>query len=91
MIKSTEVELHAKWLVNGPLIELDTVGKRILFLIDNVLRQVAADSTGWDKLYRDSSDGRFWELMYLQSHLHGGGPPSLIHISESDARKKYTF
>jgi hypothetical protein len=48
--------------------------------------EIRADGT---VLYVDASDGRYWELIYPDSQLHGGGPPTLRNLSEASARKKY--
>jgi len=44
---------------------------------------------GWSRLYLDPVDGRYWELIYPQSEIHGGGPPRLAHISADAAKIKY--
>jgi Immunity protein 27 len=51
-------------------------------------RQVEIRAAG-DVLYVDPSDSRYWELIYPDSQLHGGGPPTLRNLSEAAARKKY--
>ena len=58
-------------------------------LVASHLVEIARDSTGWDTLYVDPDDGRFWEHIYPQSEMHGGGPPMLKHVSEEEARAKY--
>lgn len=63
--------------------------ERIQWLINNSLLKVAIDSSGWDVLYKDESDNRYWELIYPNSELQGGGPPSLILLSELQAKEKY--
>ena len=40
-------------------------------------------------LYRDPGDGRYWELAYPNGEMHGGGPPSLIMLTEQEAKTKY--
>jgi hypothetical protein len=47
------------------------------------------DQSGWDALYADPATGKFWELTYPHSQLHGGGPRQLNEISSSTARVKY--
>ena len=50
--------------------------------------KVATDSSGWDILYKDPRDGRFWELTYPDSSFHGGGPPRLENFSATEAGSK---
>lgn len=67
--------------------------KRIDWLKDNVLKRIGPSeaSGGWRILYQDPGDGRYWELLYLQSELQGGGPPTLRLVSDSDAKASYNF
>jgi hypothetical protein len=53
------------------------------------MQKLGNDQSGWDVLYVDPGTGKFWELTYSQSHLHGGGPRQLSEISSSAARVKY--
>ncbi|CAF3478399.1 unnamed protein product, partial [Rotaria socialis] len=62
---------------------------RIEFLIKNSLLKITSDETGWDVLYQDKNDRRYWELIYYKSEMHGGGPPLLQLIAEEDVQKKY--
>ena len=43
----------------------------------------------WETLFRDPDDGRYWERVYPQGDLHGGGPPQLQVIDEAEAKRKY--
>ena len=90
-IKKNENALYGKWILEGKKIVADETVKRIEYLIAAVLEEKAVANNGWEKLYQDQSDKRLWELTYLQSELHGGGPPSLINISKEEARVKYKF
>jgi hypothetical protein len=84
-----EVRLEGKWVSVGGGTEGDATTERIESLVRNSLVRVAVSADGWDTLYRDPSDGRLWEHFYAQSHLHGGGPPTLAVIATSDAAQKY--
>ena len=53
------------------------------------MQKLDNDQSGWATLYADPATGKFWELTYSQSHLHGGGPRELSEISSSAARVKY--
>jgi hypothetical protein len=66
-----------------------TDSRRIRFLTSRHLQRIRADVSGWTILYRDPDDGRYWELTYPQSEMHGGGPPQLRWLSKRDALKKY--
>jgi len=84
-----EVKLIGKWKSIGDKIVGNDVCDRIEQLTENYLNKVSTDSSGWDILYQDPEDGRYWELTYPESHLHGGGPPILECISGNIARDKY--
>lgn len=91
MIRPEEVEIVGNWIeVDGNVVG-DDACERVHHLTQDCLEKIgySQESGGWETLYRDPSDGRFWERTYLKSLMHGGGPPSLINLSESEARKKY--
>lgn len=69
--------------------EADENCRRIEELTQVYLHEVARDESGWDVLYIDSADGRFWELTYPDSESHGGGPPRLAWLSRDQAKEKY--
>lgn len=91
MIRAEEVEIVGNWIeVDGRCVG-DDACERVHHLTQDLLEKIgqSPESGGWETLYRDPSDGRFWERTYLQGHMHGGGPPSLLNLSENEARKKY--
>jgi hypothetical protein len=90
-IDKNETEIVSNWIFDGHRMLTDEAGKRIDYLIHNYLNKVAADATGWDILYQDPDDKRYWELTYPKSEMHGGGPPALTSLSENDASNKYSF
>lgn len=88
-IAPDEVEIKGGWLmVNGRMTEDDQC-RRINVLIKAELEHVATSKDGWEKLYRDPRDGRYWELTYPQSEMQGGGPPALILTGIESALEKY--
>jgi hypothetical protein len=89
-IKNNETEIIGKWIVkDGEVIE-DENSKRVHYLIKVYLNKVSkSESSGWESLYIDPNDKRYWELKYLNSECQGGGPPSLFCITEYDAMEKY--
>jgi Immunity protein 27 len=90
-LKPRETDLVGGWVFDGKRVSADEVEGRIGDLIQNSLQRLAAspESGGWDTLYRDPSDGRFWELTFPQGEMQGGGPMRLTCISTAEAIKKY--
>jgi hypothetical protein len=86
---SDEVLLIGSWVQSETDVRGDDVYSRIKELTSRHLVRLASDCTGWETLYRDPWDGRYWELTYPQGHLHGGGPPMLSIIVQDLAREKY--
>jgi hypothetical protein len=88
-LRPDEVLLDGKLeLVDGK-VRADAITVRIRALAKGVLTKMGTDPSGWDTLYQDPQDGRYWELTYPQSHMHGGGPPRLTVISHDEAKRKY--
>jgi hypothetical protein len=52
----------------------DETCRRIERLIKKHLVELGRDRFGWEVLYRDPNDGRFWELTYPHGEMHSGGP-----------------
>ena len=71
--------------------EQDDIAQQIESYINNHLKKIATDNTGWDILFQDPDDERFWELIYAQSELHGGGPATLVCIPKEEAKNKYSL
>jgi hypothetical protein len=90
-LRPDETELIGKWVEEDGRAARDPNCKRVHLLVDEYLEKigVSAESGGWDTLFRDPEDGRYWERIYLEGDGHGGGPPSLINLSEDEARRKY--
>lgn len=79
-IDRNETEIIGKWVFEKDKVTPNENCKRINSLIKNHLQKIGADESGWNILYQDPEDNRYWELIYLESELQGGGPPSLINI-----------
>ncbi|MHB0916117.1 MAG: Imm27 family immunity protein [Thermoleophilia bacterium] len=90
-IGKEEIEIIGKWIEEHGDIRKDEVCERIEWLIDKSLKEIASDISGWDILYMDKEDGRYWELTYPDSEMQGGGPPKLSNVDIDFARKKYNF
>lgn len=88
-ISSDETEFLGKWILQDGKPLADAVCARIDFLINHCLDFKGRDTSGWDVLYQDPADGRYWELTYPDAYLHGGGAPALRVCSVEDAREKY--
>jgi hypothetical protein len=67
----------------------DEVDRRIFWLVRHRLRARASANGGWDQLFIDPRDGRYWELTFPQGNLFGGGPRRLRHLSAEEAAEKY--
>lgn len=88
-LQPNETELVGEWKVTDGKMVGNEACNRIDHLINRVLQKIGCDESGWDILYRDPNDGRFWQLTYPQSQMHGGGPPRLAFISVEQAKAKY--
>ncbi len=84
-----ETRLVGSWVEKSGSVVQDSVCERIQWLTDSYLEQVSVDGDNWSALYRNHDDGSYWELTYPQSHMHGGGPPTLQRVSKDDAYKRY--
>lgn len=89
-INPDETLIEGKWLVDD---HNHVIGNencaRIHELTSNYLVRLMSDWSGWDTLYQDPTDNRFWEHTYLHGEMHGGGPPTLRNITQDEARQKY--
>jgi|SRR6266446_5058120 len=88
-LQPSETDLVGQWRFEGGKVVADATCQRIEQLTREELQEFARDPTGWDVLFKDPNDGRFWELTYPQSEMHGGGPPRLTHVSAHEVAKKY--
>lgn len=89
MIGSDETEFLGKWISHDGKLLADDVCAHIDYLISHCLEFKGRDASGWDVLYQDPADGRYWELIYPDACLHGGGAPALRVCSVEEAREKY--
>lgn len=89
ILRKEETELRGAWIAKDGKVVGDEVCKRIDWLLENCLKEICTDSSGWDLLLLDPSDGRYWERTYPHSNMHGGGPPMLKVVSLAEAQLKY--
>jgi hypothetical protein len=85
----SDIDLVGTWKLSGESIVPDATSRRLDRLVKEHLAKLGNDPSGWDTLYRDPEDGRFWELTYPQSDSEDGGPPRLTCLPAEEARKKY--
>jgi hypothetical protein len=86
-----ETELLGEWVAQDNSIHADEVSERIKALIKHCLKEVAVSDNGWEILYKDMADSRYWELSYPNSEFHGGGAPKLAVISLEETKLKYNL
>ena len=91
ILQPHETALTGHWVVVDRNVQADATCERINWLVTTHLNRLAIgpQSGGWEVLFRDPNDGRYWEQTYPQSELHGGGPPQLLCLSEEVATAKY--
>jgi len=85
--------LVGRWVETANGLVGDEACTRIESLIEHSFELVAEhpEEGGWRTLYRDPRYGQLWERTYPQSHMHGGGPPSLSRISTEQAKTEFKF
>lgn len=79
--KPHEIELKASWIMDKGVMQLDKVGKRIEWLIHHYFKKIGTFNSGWNTIFQDPGDGRYWELSYPQGYMQGGGPALLQCVS----------
>jgi hypothetical protein len=88
-LNEDESELVGSWVeIDGRMVG-DAATGRIDRLIVQGLTKVGTASEGWELLYQDPRNGRYWELTYPLSYMHGGGPPTLRVLKNEVAQRKY--
>lgn len=83
--------LIGKIIFDGKSAKKDETYLRITWLKNSYLKEVATDESGWEVLYQDPKDNRYWKLTFPESEEHGGGAPILKNISFEQAKSKFTF
>jgi len=86
-----ESSIIGSWFMKNGKMCQDGNCKRIQWLISEYLNQIAVDESDWCILYKNPFDNSYWELTYPQSHMHGGGPPSLFKLTREEAKFKYNI
>jgi hypothetical protein len=88
-LRPEETELVERWERRDGRFVAGATGERIHQLTTEYLTFVRADASGWERLFRDPKDGRYWELTFPHGEMHGGGPRKPCVISEEEASRKY--
>ncbi len=88
-LKADETELVGKWEWKNNRMAGDATEKRIQWLVTNVLKQKAYTAGGYEILYQDPRDGRYWERTFPEPQGHGAGPQKLSPIEARNAIAKY--
>ena len=88
-IEPHETAIVGTWIFRDGKGVSDVACERIETLVKSELTLVAKDKGGWETLFVDTNDGRYWERTFPHSEMHGGGPPLLRVIDFKDAALKY--
>ena len=88
-LEPSETQLIGAWIMADGEIDGDENCLRIQFLTNERFEKLGKDHSGWETLFRDPRDGRYWERTYPNSSWHGGGPPALFHLTFEHAKEKY--
>jgi hypothetical protein len=88
-LKNNETILIGSWLRDKNKVVTDDVCKRIDWLKNHYLKKITTNENGWEILYQDPNDKRYWILTYPNGDWHGGGPPTLQTLSQKEAQTKF--
>jgi Immunity protein 27 len=91
LINSEEFKLKGSWLFENNKVVEDAICRRINDLKNNYLIKISTSVSGWETLYQDPSDKRYWELIFEQNEFQGGGAPTLVNISKEAIKEKYNI
>ncbi|PLX95754.1 MAG: hypothetical protein C0621_03205 [Desulfuromonas sp.] len=86
-LRTDEKELHGFWIDLGSGMVKDAIWSRIDVLCQRELEEVATSQEG--KLYRDPTDGRYWERCPRRPELGESSPPFLAVLDADEARRRY--
>jgi Immunity protein 27 len=82
-------ELVGSWILSeGRMVE-DQTASLIRDLTEKRFRRIALAPSGWETLYQDPEDDRFWELHFPRGEMQGGGPAALRVLGSQAAAVKY--
>lgn len=84
-----QTTIIGNWIQRDGKIVEDAVCQRIRDLVNSHLTLLGRSEDGWNKLYLDDADLRFWELTLPWGEMHGGGPPKLEVVDLDSVIKRY--
>ncbi len=90
-IKPNETIIESDPIILGSDEDVSKASERIDDLIYNYLIEKARANGGWDILFQDPADQRYWELTAPKGEYHGCGPLRLSYIPNQDATLKYNL
>ena len=73
----SETTIIGNWILQNNKMTADDNCKRIEELTRTYFVKIETSPDGWNVIYQDPEDLRFWELSYPNSEMYGGGPPAL--------------
>jgi Immunity protein 27 len=82
-------ELLGSWVLSDGRMVGDQTSDLIIELTEKRFRRIALAPSGWETLYQDPEDGRFWELHFPYGGMQGGGPAALRVLGVEAAALKY--
>ena len=88
-IEPHETEIVGNWIVKDSRVVNDDACQRVWDLMTTYLISIKPASDGWEHLYRDPHDGRYWERTFPHGEMQAGGPPALRLIDPVAAVQKY--
>jgi hypothetical protein len=88
-LEPNETDLLGAWVMKDGKVVGDEICQRIDWLTAYRLTRVGGG--GWETLFQDPTDGRYWERTYPHGEMHGGGPPRLTFLPADQAHAKYHF
>jgi len=88
-INPEETLLIGSWKMSDGKVIGDEVCQRIEYLKANYLRKIPVETVDWETLYQDPNDNRYWIITFFHSEWHGGGPPSLKTITQTEVTEKF--
>lgn len=68
-LEKNETYLKGQWIEKNDEVIGNETCIRIRSLI-TYLEEISSTDGGWETLYRDNSDGRYWELFYEHGDWH---------------------
>ncbi len=88
--KSDENRITGNWISQDDRkVIADENCKRIDWLTESFFSLIKVNGDSWSALYKNPENDDYWMLTYPKSHMHGGGPPELVKISETEAKEEF--